>query len=73
MRCTLPDPCYRHDCPACYPEKFMDDMSEDPQSADGWTPDTSQGFPPDAAYEIGRALVAAERGAMSTGTTEEDR
>ena len=34
----------------------------DPQSEDGWTPDTSQGFPPGAAYEIGRDLVNWEGG-----------
>lgn len=32
----------------------------DPQSEDGWTPDTSQGFPPGAAYEIGRDLALVD-------------
>jgi hypothetical protein len=60
MACTLPDPCYRQDCPACYPDLFMDTETIDPQSEDGWTPDTSQGFPASAAWEIGRALAAAD-------------
>ena len=36
---------------------------EDPQAADGWTPDTTRGFPPAAAYEIGRALAGNPDGA----------
>ncbi len=43
----------------------------DPQSADGWTPDTSQGFPPGAAWAIGRALVEAERTAVIPNRQED--
>lgn len=31
--------------------------TDDPWAADGWTPDTSKGFPPGLAYEVGAALA----------------
>jgi hypothetical protein len=71
MACTLPEPCYRQDCPHCYPENFMDKPDPvDPQSEDGWTPDTSQGFPAAAAWEIGRALAAADTATVTNRQTE---
>ena len=31
--------------------------TDDPWAAEGWTPDTSKGFPPGLAYEVGAALA----------------